>query len=84
MKDCVITFRSITPAQRAEQVLRSKGISCRMLRTQRWMEARGCGYSLNLPIFLAMQAVELLRENQIPFQKIYQIQAGSKPEEMQL
>ncbi len=84
MKDCMITFRSITPAQRGEEILRKNGISCRMLRTLRWMEARGCGYSIHLPISLAMQAVELLQKNQIPFQKIYQIQAGGKPEEMHL
>lgn len=84
MNDCMITFRSITPAQRGEEILRRNGVSCRLLRTMRWMEVKGCGYSIHLPISLANQAVELLRQKQIPFQKVYKIQEGGKPEEMHL
>lgn len=82
MKDCLITFRSITPAQRGESVLRGNGIPCRLMRTLRWMEARGCGYSIHLPISFSMKAMELLRQNQIPYQKVYQMRDGGKLEEM--
>ena len=44
MKKCIITFRSVTPAQRAEEVLRRAGVECSIQRTPKWMEEKGCGY----------------------------------------
>ena len=48
MRFCYITFRSVTPAQKGEGVLRRAGVDCTMQRTPRWMEEQGCGYSLRL------------------------------------
>ena len=48
MNGCFITFRSVTHAQRGEQVLGGGGIYCRILRTPRWMEEQGCGYCIRL------------------------------------
>lgn len=45
--DC-ITFRSITPAQRAQRVLRQGGVDSAMQRTPRPMTKQGCGYCLRV------------------------------------
>ena len=45
MKEYFVTFRSITFAQRGQNVLRSAGVPVQLQRTPRWMEEKGCGYS---------------------------------------
>ena len=71
MNGCFITFRSVTHAQRGEQVLGGGGIYCRILRTPRWMEEQGCGYCIRLRRRDLDGAVELLRRASVPFRKIY-------------
>ena len=71
MNGCFITFRSVTHAQRGEQVLGGGGIYCRILRTPRWMEEQGCGYCIRLRRRDLETAVELLRRASVPFRKIY-------------
>lgn len=66
-----ITFRSVTPAQRAQRLLRSVGIETVLLRTPRWMEERGCGYCLRLRQQDTDQAVAALRQNKLAFSKVY-------------
>ena len=70
-----ITFRSITFAQRGEQILKKAGIRCTLQRTPKWMEAMGCGYSLRLWTAEIAQALQLLQKNQVPMRKVY-IQGG--------
>lgn len=84
MKKCMVTFRSVTPAQRGEGVLKKAGMECAVRRTPRWMEEQGCGYSLQLSCRDVPTAVRLLRESEIPFRKVYLLRDGSKPEEMHL
>ena len=84
MKKCMITFRSVTPAQRAESVLKRSGIRCGLRRTPRWMEEQGCGYSVQLSGEDVPEAVRLLTEEQIPFRKAYLLREGSRPEELRL
>ena len=66
-----ITFRSVTFAQRGEAVLRQNRIETVIQRTPRWMEEQGCGYCLRLSVGRAGEAVQLLRNKQIPFRKVY-------------
>ncbi len=75
MKFYYVTFRSVTHGQRGERLLQSHGIRCKLLRTPRWMEAKGCGYSLRLWTNDPGEAVALLRSEKIPMQKVY-IQTG--------
>lgn len=77
----LITFRSVTPAQRGESLLRRHGVDCTLRRTPRWMEEKGCGYSLSVKE--GMGAVMLLRRHQIPFRKIY-LQKDGQTEEVEL
>ena len=78
----LITFRSITPAQRGEGVLRRAGFDCKLQRTPRWMEEKGCGYSLAVGHTDGHSAVELLRRNEIPFRRVYQRKDDGTLEEL--
>lgn len=84
MNHCLITFRSVTPAQRAESLLRRSGISCDLRRTPRWMEEQGCGYSLWLRLQDAQKATALLQANQLPYRKVYRHSESGTAEELAL
>lgn len=84
MKACLITFRSVTPVQRAESLLRREGISCSLQRTPKWMEEKGCGYSLRVPVGRLHRALELLGEQNVAFRKVYCVGDNGTAEEMQL
>ena len=71
MEVYLITFRSVTYAQRGERLLNRGGFSCSLRRTPRWMEEQGCGYSLRLQTRQISEAVQLLRQEQIPLRKVY-------------
>ena len=79
-----ITFRSVTPAQRGETVLRRAGIRCSLQRTPGWMEERGCGYCLRLRQSDAAEAVRVLREGQVGFRKVYLQREKGNTEELAL
>lgn len=79
-KDWMITFRSITFAQKGERLLKRNGIDCLMQRTPKELSERGCGYCLRLRGADAAKAVEILKENRITYVKIYILTAGM-PEE---
>lgn len=71
MKDCLITFRSVTPAQRAEAALRRKGVDCNIQRTPKWMEQQGCGYSIRLKAMHLPTALSCFSGEEIPYKKVY-------------
>ena len=67
----LITFRSVTYAQRGERVLNRAGERARVQRTPRWMEEQGCGYSLRVQTGSISRVVSLLRAEQLPMGKVY-------------
>lgn len=71
MKDCFITFRSVTPAQRGEGILRRAGVECSLQRTPRWMEEQGCGYSLRVQVADWQRAGLLLKNAGVNYRKVY-------------
>ena len=71
MKTYYFTFRSVTHAQRGEQILNQNGIRAVMLRTPKWMESQGCGYSLRIRTGELHSVSRLLKEKGIQFRKIY-------------
>ena len=83
MKNCLITFRSVTPAQRAELALRRAGVDCVMRRTAKWMEEQGCGYSLHLNCEQLPGAVEFMRAKGIHYGKVYR-KGDGEPQELTL
>ena len=84
MENCIITFRSVTPAQRAEEVLRRTGVECTLQRTPKKMEEKGCGYSLQMNCQDIMAAVQLLRQAGIGYRKAYSLHGSGTLEEMRL
>ena len=84
MKRCYITFRSVTHAQRGEQLLNQQGIRCALQRTPRWMEEKGCGYSLRVEMSDIVGAVELLRGAGVPLRRVYSQRADGELEEIAL
>ena len=84
MRNCIITFRSVTPAQRAEDYLRRAGVSCTLQRTPKWMEEKGCGYSLRLDCTDMMASAALLRQAGIGYRKVYSLTETGAPEELRL
>ena len=84
MKNCILTFRSVTPAQRAEDYLHRAGVDCTLQRTPKWMEDKGCGYSIRLSCRDLMTAAALLRQSGISFKKAYSLGDNGMPEELRL
>ena len=84
MNFCLITFRSVTPAQRGESVLRRAGFECTLSRTPKWMEEQGCGYSLRLRHAYASRCVEILRGERVAFRKVYLLRENGRAEELDL
>ena len=77
----LITFRSVTFAQRGERVLRSHGIPCTVQRTPKKLTERGCGYCLRLRGSDAIKAVELLRREKLNHEKVYAVNEDGITEE---
>ena len=81
MDACIITFRSVTPAQRGENLLQKAGIRCSLQRTPRVLAEQGCGYSIRVNANQLPMAAEHLRRKGIVFQKTYCLR-GNIPEEV--
>ena len=78
----LITFRSVTYAQRGEQILQRGKIPCRLQRTPKHLTERGCGYCLRLREIDAARAVALLRRERLQYEKLYSVKEdGSTVEE---
>lgn len=71
MKIYYITFRSVTFAQRAEQILNREGYHVSLQRTPRWMESQGCGYALRIWTSEIGPVMELLRRENVSLRKLY-------------
>lgn len=84
MEFCLITFRSVTPAQRGEGALNRHGIRCALRRTPRTLAEKGCGYSLRLQRQDLEAALELLRQHGIAFGKAYWLRDDGDPLELSL
>lgn len=81
---CMITFRSVTPAQRAERLLKNAGIYCNLGRTPRWMEEQGCGYSIRAHYRDLDGVIDLLKTNKVAFRKVYLRRENGNMEELEL
>ena len=82
MKQAMITFRSITYAQRGERSLEKRGIPCTLGRTPKWMEQQGCGYGLSLRSAHVQRAAQVLAQDGVAWRKIY-LWDGARYREME-
>ena len=84
MKECMITFRSVTPAQRAQGALRRAGIRCDLGRTPRRLQELGCGYSLWVTRQEVLASVTVLKNQAIDYGKVYVQQEQDRLQELVL
>ena len=84
MNDFLLTFRSVTPAQRGEGIIKRAGMPCTLQRTPRHLEEQGCGYSLRIRSRDIAAAMELLRTHGVAYQKVYALRESGKLEELRL
>lgn len=68
-KDC-ITFRSITPAQRAQRILRRNGVESVLQRTPSVLQERGCGYCLRVAAEDTARAERLLKAEGVVYSRV--------------
>ena len=80
----LITFRSVTFAQRGEKALRNNRIACRMQRTPTHLTERGCGYCLRLPSVDIPNAMDILRREKLPYEKVYAVKEDGSTQERML
>ena len=79
-----ITFRSVTPAQRGENLLRRQGYRCSLQRTPRWMQENGCGYCIRLGTDRIEEAIRWLEKAALPFRKVYRQNPEGNTEEIRI
>lgn len=84
MNNYYISFRSVTPAQRGERLLKNNAIPCVLQRTPKWMEAQGCGYCLRLRGEEIHSAVAILRGEQVPMRRVFVQRSNGTLEEIEL
>ena len=84
MEYCFVTLRSMTTAQKAEEILRRNGIYCVLQRSPRWMEEQGCGNGLRVDCEDIDQAIALLRMNRIAYKRAYLRRNDGNMEAMEL
>lgn len=83
MQEYLITFRSITYAQRGERLLQSAGLRCFIRRTPKWMSARGCGYCVHLYTKDIAGAVQMIKNGELTIGKVYRQLPGGRVEEVE-
>lgn len=82
MKAYLITFRSITYAQWAEEAMKREGIRCVLRRTPRWMEQRGCGYAVEAKLADILMGTGILNREGIAYRKAYRLTESGSVEEV--
>lgn len=80
MKEWLITFRTITFAQRGERAMKKNGIPCVLQRSPKAISQRGCGYCLRMRDRDAIQAVGILQKEQLNYEKVYVLEDGKMEE----
>ena len=71
MRNCYITFRSVTYAQRGEAALRAAGVPSSLQRSKSWMRERGCGYCLRLQEGHLGRALEALDRASVTLGRVW-------------
>ena len=73
MFEYYFTFRSITGAQRAENVLRQEGIPGRLLRAPKFLNLNGCGYAIRVRSTDGRRAASAFRAYRAEYSKVFRV-----------
>lgn len=71
MNDDYFTFRSVTTAMRGSRILEGVGISSITVRTPKYLQQQGCGYSLRVRGEATARAKQALEQAEIRYSRIY-------------
>ena len=71
MTQYLITFRSLTHAQRSARVLERAGITTAVIKAPQGLSSSGCAYAITLRRNPEM-ALELLKQNGLSIGKVFQ------------
>ncbi|MBQ7817893.1 MAG: DUF3343 domain-containing protein [Oscillospiraceae bacterium] len=82
MKNYLITFRSITYAQKGERIVKRGGIDCFLRRTPKALTNKTCGYCLQIRPEDLTRVLEQLKNAQVQFGKVYGLDYEGKFEEL--
>ena len=80
-QDWLITFRSVTLAQKGERMLKQADILCSLQRTPKMLSERGCGYCLRLRWYHGDRAIAALKEGSVAYGKVYTVGEDGTPRE---
>lgn len=84
MGEYLITFRSITYAQRGQRLLESHGMRVFLSRTPKSLSKLGCGYCVHLFTDNIMSALQAVRAAEVPMRKVYRKAPDGRLEELYL
>ena len=84
MFDYYFTFRSVTPAQRAQSILQKMGIISQVRRLPKFLSGHGCGYAVVADAARGVDAARVLRSAGISFGTTYKIYFDGNYEEVAL
>lgn len=82
MSGCLLLCRSVTYAQRTKKVLERIGIQCRIVRPNLHLSDGECSYAVRISEVFLAEALDVLKENRIPPQKILISDVNGKFREM--
>ena len=83
MTQYLITFRSLTHAQRAARLLESNGLTATVIKAPQGLSGSGCAYAVTLRR-RPSEAVTLLRRSKLRIGKVFQREAEGNYEEVRL
>lgn len=78
------TFRSLTAAQQARNILYTAGIGSELLRAPKSVASQGCGFVLLIAAQDAVPAADLLRAWRARFLRILRVYENGQTEEAEL
>ena len=81
MFDYYFTFRSVTPAQRAQRVLQKTNIPAQLRRLPKFLSSRGCGYAVVADAAHGVAAARTLHAAGISYSAVYKVSFDGSYEE---
>ena len=80
----LITCRSLTYAQRTARVLERAGITAVILRAPRELSRAGCGYCVKVSNRRLSQALRVLKQADVSYNKVYIVHPNGETAEVAL
>ena len=84
MFDYYFTFRSVTPAQRAQALLRELHIPSEVRRLPKFLSGRGCGYAVVVDTARGIPTARALQSAGVSYGTVYKISFDGSVEETRL